>query len=105
MQEQIAKPYLTKEQIRFGIEKFKKLDISQQEGKQRLIDSFINSIYLYDDKIIFTFNYKDGTRTVNLKEIESVKGSDLKCQSAPMKKAPFAGAFLCRDSIKKNQSI
>lgn len=83
LQEQIAKPYLTKEQIRFGIEKFKKLDISQQEGKQRLIDSFINSIYLYDDKIIFTFNYKDGTRTVNLNEIESVKGSDLKCQSAP----------------------
>ena len=38
VQEQIKKPFLTKEQIRFGIEKFKKLDISTKEGKQRLID-------------------------------------------------------------------
>ena len=32
LQEKIKKPFLTKEQIRFGIEKFKKLDISTQEG-------------------------------------------------------------------------
>ena len=56
LQEQIKKPFLTKDQIRFGIEKFKKLDISTKEGKQRLIDGFINAIYLYDDKITFTFN-------------------------------------------------
>ena len=35
IQEQIKKPFLTKEQIRFGIEKFKKLDISTKECKQR----------------------------------------------------------------------
>lgn len=32
LQEQIKKPFLTKEQIRFGIEKFKKLDISTKDG-------------------------------------------------------------------------
>ncbi len=83
-QEQIKKPFLTKEQIRFGIEKFKDLDISTQEGKQRLIDGFINAIYLYDDKITFTFNYKDGTKTVYLSELDCTpSGSDLKCFPAP----------------------
>ena len=84
VQEQIKKPFLTKEQIRFGIEKFKQLDISTKEGKQRLIDGFINAIYLYDDKITFTFNYKDGTKTVFLSEVYCTpSGSDLKCLAAP----------------------
>ena len=78
------KPFLTKEQIRFGIEKFKQLDISTKEGKQRLIDGFINAIYLYDDKITFMFNYKDGTKTVFLSEVNCTPfGSDLKCLAAP----------------------
>ena len=29
-----------------------------------LIDAFVNAIYLYDDKLVLTFNYKDGTRTI-----------------------------------------
>ena len=63
---------------------FKKLDISTKEGKQRLIDGFINAIYLYDDKITFTFNYKDGTKTVFLSELNCTpSGSDLKCLGAP----------------------
>lgn len=85
VQEQIKKPFLTKEQIRFGIEKFKQLDIASKEGKQRLIDGFINAIYLYDDKITFTFNYKDGTKTVFLSDINCTpSGSDIKCLAAPL---------------------
>ena len=30
--------------------------------------------YLYEDKIILTFNYKDGSKTITLEEVE---GSDL----------------------------
>lgn len=83
LQEKIKKPFLTKEQIRFGIEKFRKLDISTQEGRQRLIDGFINSIYLFDDKLTITFNFKDGTQTVSLSELEAAKNSDIKCLGAP----------------------
>ena len=32
------------------------------------IDIFVNAIYLYDDKIVFTFNYKDDAKTVSLKD-------------------------------------
>ncbi len=85
-QEQIKKPFLTKEQIRFGIERFKSLDITSKEGKQRLIDGFIKAIYLYDDKITITFNYKDSCATILLAELEEIqKSSDLKCNLAPEK--------------------
>lgn len=93
----MKKLFLTKEQIRFGIEKFKKLNISTKEGKQRLIDGFINAIYLYDDKITFTFNYKDGTKTVFLSELNCTpSGSDLKCLAAPKKDNPKGLSFFMR---------
>ena len=44
-----------------------------------LIKTFINAIYLYDDKIIITFNYKDGTKAITF---ENVRGSDLDCFGA-----------------------
>lgn len=48
-----------------------------------MIDGFINAIYVYDDRITFTYNYKDGTETVTLSELESAKSSDMKCVGAP----------------------
>lgn len=36
-----------------------------------MVDSFINNVILYDDKLIITFNYKDGTATILLKDIEN----------------------------------
>ena len=80
LQEQIKKPFLTKEQILFGIEKHKKLDLSTQEGRQRLIDSFIVALYLYDDKIGYVCSFKDGTQTVPLSEFE--EEADKKFDSA-----------------------
>ncbi len=89
LQEKIKKPFLTKEQIQFGIERFRNLDITTLEGKRRLIDGFVNSIYLYDDKFDITFNFKDGTQTVFFSELEATKNSDIKSLGAPRKKAGF----------------
>ena len=89
LQERIKKPFLTKEQIQFGIERYKKLDLSTLEGKRRLIEAFINAIYVYDDKIVFTFNYKDGTQTVSMSELTTMTAtgdnSDMNCIGAPQK--------------------
>ena len=80
IQEQIKKPILTKEQILYGISRFRTLDLSTQEGKQRLIDSFVNAIYLYDDYALVTCNYKDGTIKISFEEIER---SDLLSNGVP----------------------
>ena len=50
------------------------------------MDTFINSIYLYDDKVLITFNYKEGTQTVTFGEASEIasegNGSDLDCFTA-----------------------
>ena len=93
MQEEMVKPPIDKDKIVFWLTRFRKLDTTNLEHKKRLVDSFINAIYLFDDRIIFTFNYKDGSRTITFDEIEnSDLGSDLTSLGAP-RKARFYRAF------------
>lgn len=80
LQNQIKEPTFTKEQIIFWLHRFREYNITNEEQKQQLIDIFINAVYVYDDKIIFTFNYKDETKTINLDDIE---GSDFDRVGAP----------------------
>lgn len=93
-QEEIVKPPLDKDKILFWLHRFRKMDTTKTEHRKRLIDSFVNAIYLYDDKIVFTFNYKDGSKTVTMEEIEnSALSSDLTSLGAPKTKPPI-GWFL-----------
>ena len=82
-QEQIKRPLLTKDKIIFWISRFKDGDIDDPKYRQNIIDLFLNSVYVYDDRLIITCNYKDGARTVSLSDIN---GSDL-VDYAPPKKA------------------
>lgn len=84
--EEIARPMLTKDQIIFWFHRFRKLDTNKLEHRRRLIDSFVNSIFLYDDKMIITFNYKDGTKTITFSDLEkSELGSDINDLGEPKK--------------------
>ena len=71
VENQIQHPALTRDQISFFLDQFKNTDTHDEEQCQRLIDSFVNAVYVYDDKIILTFNYKNGTRTISLSDLES----------------------------------
>ncbi|MCH5210024.1 MAG: recombinase family protein [Oscillospiraceae bacterium] len=71
MNEEIEHPALSKENIIFWISRFKYLDMDIEENRQYLVDTFVNSIYLYDDKLVITYNIKDGTRTITLEELEN----------------------------------
>ena len=63
--------------------------MSLKDQRQALVDTFINAIYLYDDKVLITFNYKEGTQTVTFGEAAEAaskgNGSDLDCFTAPRK--------------------
>lgn len=62
----------------------RKLNTKRLDHRRRLVDSFVNAIFLYDDRITFTFNYKDGTKTINFTELEkSGLGSDITALAAP----------------------
>ena len=84
IKEEMAKPTLSREQIIFWFHRFRKLNTKRLDHRRRLIDSFVNAIFLYDDRITFTFNYKDGTKTINFTELEkSGLGSDITALAAP----------------------
>lgn len=57
--EKIAKPKITKNQVVFWLESFRDGDIDDVEHQKRIIDTFVNAVYLYDDKIVISYNYRD----------------------------------------------
>ena len=101
-EEKLAKPKVTEEFIRFWLLRFRKLDMSLKDQRQALVDTFINSIYLYDDKVLITFNYKEGTQTITFEEAAQAaskgNGSDLDCFPAPenaVKSKGFMAFLFC----------
>jgi len=82
--EEKAHPILTKDKVVFWFHRMRKFDAKKLEHRRRLIDTFVNAIFLYDDKLVITFNYKEGTKTITFAELEeSALRSDLTCQGEP----------------------
>ena len=83
-EERLAKSKMKEEFVRFWLLRFRKLDMTQPEQRQALVDTFINAIYLYDDKVLITFNYKEGTETITFGEaVKAEKSSDMSARGAP----------------------
>ena len=99
-EERLAKPKMKEEFVRFWLLRFRKLDMTQPEQRQALVDTFINAIYLYDDKVLITFNYKEGTETVAFWEaVKAEKSSDMSARGAPdieRQVVRFYALSLCR---------
>ena len=105
-EEKLAKPKVTEEFIRFWLLRFRKLDMSLKDQRQALVDTFINAIYLYDDKVLITFNYKEGTQTITFEEAAQAaskgNGSDLDCFPAPenaVKSKGFMAFLFCKPRV------
>ena len=98
--EKLAKPKLSAEQVWFWLLRFHELDTHKVEHRKLLIESFINAIVLYDDKMLLTFHYKEGTKTITFDEASNVfnneaSGSDIDCSAVPRASAK-ADALFCR---------
>ena len=107
-EERLAKPKMKEEFVRFWLLRFRKLDMTQPEQRQALVDTFINAIYLYDDKVLITFNYKEGTETVAFGEaVKAEKSSDMSARGAPGKTAfcKLSFLFCLYRSPRKQQTI
>lgn len=64
---------------------FRKIDISTQDGKRKIVDTFINSIYMYDDHIKIVYNANRKEEIISLEDLES---STLFSNGAPKKDYP-----------------
>ena len=87
---ELQKPKLTREQMTAWFEQFRHGDPANREFQKRLIDTFVNAVYVFDDKLVLTYNYQHGTQTISLEEIESALSSDFDGATPPIKKdVPF----------------
>ena len=90
--EKLKKPNISREDVAGWLCHFRELDVKKEKHRRILIDSFVNAVYVYDDKITLTFNYREGTETISLAQ---VKSSDLCCDAPPVKAVTKVTAFLC----------
>ena len=62
--EEIQTQILTKEQVEFWLKNMKRLDLSNTDNKQRVINTFVNSIYVNDDKYVVNFNCREESEVI-----------------------------------------
>ena len=102
--EKLAKPKVSAEFMILWLHRFRKLDVRRKEHRKMLIDTFINAIFLYDDKLVITFNYKEGTKTITFEDLQDAinnkSGSDLDCCGAPRRSKLH---IACSDFFQKSE--
>ena len=83
LQLQLELRKFTKEEIVEWISKYKYGNIDDPDYRKEIIDTFVNSVFVYDDKLVLTYNYKDGSQTLTLKKIEAALSSNLTSMCPP----------------------
>lgn len=68
---------LTRDHIVFFLEQFRNLNYKDRNCQKKLVAVFVNSIYLYDDKLIIGYNYSDQKEQVPLQNID--EGVRIEC--------------------------
>ena len=61
----------TEEDYLNALRNLSRIDISDQDGQRKIIDTFINSIYAYDDCFKIVYNGTGKEEVITLKEIKS----------------------------------
>lgn len=83
---------LTREYILFYLRDLRNGDTDSIDFKKRIINIFVNSIFVYDDKLTLTFNYSSDTRTISLSELDCINNREefVYCTDCSTKKAKSA---------------
>lgn len=74
--EEMKKPLLNENRIKYWLSSFKSGNVDDGEYQRRVIDTLVNSVYVYDDedggkRIVFTFNLSgNNTATLTSSDIE-----------------------------------
>lgn len=96
-EEKLEKPKIPADFMRFWLHRFRELDVTKESHRQMLIDTFVNAVFVHDDKLLLTFNFKDGTRTITLTDakiaVKKNTGSNLDCSGAPNIPHPQQGMW------------
>ena len=67
---------LTRDHISFFLRRFRDADLTDRNCQKRLIQTFVNAVFVYDDKIQIVYNYTADSNTVTLDTIENLDTDD-----------------------------
>lgn len=74
---------LTKDFIRFWLEQFRSQNYHSRSVQKRLVKTFINAVFLYDDRLIIGYNYTSTPTTITLADVDGdTDAPDLAADSA-----------------------
>ena len=88
----ISEPELGRDQIVWFLERFRNGNIDDAAFRAFLIDTFLNSVYLYEDKLVLVFNYSEDKERVSKKKIEKNvfgNGDKAKCSGLEQLSLPL----------------
>ena len=78
----------TEEEVRAWLKTFCTGDLFDPEFRRNIIDTFINSIYLYDDRVIIFYNIKGGKQVSYIEMSSAVDTSSAESVSDSIANAP-----------------
>ena len=92
IRQEIQDEIITREQVVQWLRSMKSLDLSLPDSKRMLVDTFVNSIYLYDDKVVIGFNCKEEASSL---AFSSGEVSACRLEGEPFKPRLLTGLFVC----------
>ena len=98
IQEEMTKPVIGHDVFVSWLTHFRKYDTSDKDQRQRLVDHFVNVIYLYDDRMDIFLNFRDGAVSIQFdakmwkaakkRNPGDTKSSDLTSSGSPIQPYP-----------------
>lgn len=100
IEESKSVPEITKEDIVSTLRSFMNGSVDDPQYRETVINLFVHSVWLYDDKLVILYNYRDGKHEFTLDQINDVVNecSDIVCNAPPKPTYPntfvfFSGVF------------
>ena len=66
IKQEIQQNVITRKQVIIWLQNMKRLDLASDDSKRKLVDTFVNSVYLYDDRAVISFTCREGASTIAL---------------------------------------
>jgi len=67
------------------------------EHQRQIIDTFVNSVYVFDDRVVLNFNFTDDSKTISREE---VLGSSAVENAPPQKSSDFRLRIFCLVAVQ-----
>lgn len=74
--------HLTKDHIAYYLRKLRDFEYSDRESQKRLINTFVNSVFVFDDHLKLTYNFSGDKNTVTLNDLQRAEcGDEFVCRA------------------------